>query len=128
MSDSRAHERRSKRSDDVVTALHYQLSRVRAEAELETLVLVDESGCLIAGAGAWHTCEELAAFTPLLAEPRVDLTSELRGRMREVASDSDVRSLSVGGASALLCGSGGGSRRVEALARAARGCERILAA
>ncbi len=55
-------DRRRRRSEDPITALHYQLSFARAEAELEALVLVDDSGCLVAGAGAWPLCEELAAY------------------------------------------------------------------
>src|SRR5262245_44971287 len=65
----RPFERRRRRSDDPITALHYQLSSVRAEAQLAALVLIDEGGCLIAGAGAWPLCEELAAYAPLLARP-----------------------------------------------------------
>ncbi|MEO7327770.1 MAG: hypothetical protein ABI193_04285, partial [Minicystis sp.] len=49
----RAMDRRRRRSEDPITALHYQLSFSRHEAALEALVLVDDSGCLVAGAGAW---------------------------------------------------------------------------
>ncbi|HVY47147.1 MAG TPA: hypothetical protein VHB21_14770, partial [Minicystis sp.] len=62
-------ERRRRRSHDPVTALHYQLAFTRSEAGLDAVVLVDESGCLVAGAGAWPACEELAAYAPLLARP-----------------------------------------------------------
>ena len=56
-------ERRARRSDDTMTALHYQLAFARHEGGFEALVLADSSGCLVAGAGAWPTCEMLALPT-----------------------------------------------------------------
>jgi hypothetical protein len=35
---------------------------LRAEAELEAVVVADGEGLVVAGAGAWAACEELAAF------------------------------------------------------------------
>ena len=74
-------ERRKQRSTDPIIALHYQLQAVRAEASLDALVLVDDAGCLVAGAGAWPVCEELAAFAPFLADASTT-------RSRQVASQT----------------------------------------
>ena len=45
---SSATDRRRRRSDDPITALHYQLSQTRGAARLEAVVLVDDTGCLVA--------------------------------------------------------------------------------
>src|SRR5208282_2231924 len=60
-------DRRRKRSQDPLIALHYQLAHARQDGELEAIVLADTSGIVVAGAGSWATCEELAAYAPLLA-------------------------------------------------------------
>src|SRR5260221_12613946 len=62
-------ERRARRSDDPMTALPSRLPFARPEGGFEALVLADSSGCLVAGAGAWPTCEMLAAYAPLFAHP-----------------------------------------------------------
>jgi hypothetical protein len=120
-------ERRQRRSDDVVTALHYQLASARAEAGLDALVLVDDRGSLLASAGAWAPCEELAAFAPLLARPEEVVRSAVAGRLAALAEDTTSLSLGDEQAPILLCGRGRGARR-QALLRAAEGCLRILAA
>jgi hypothetical protein len=123
---SAAAERRRRRSDDPVTALHYQLSHTRGKAGLDALVLVDETGCLVAGAGAWPLCEELAAFAPLLAHPAA-LTSDVVGtRLAAIGSEVEVRAVPLDGCEALICGRGGGAGSADLLAQAAAGCRRIL--
>jgi hypothetical protein len=119
-------ERRRRRSDDPITALHYQLSTARAEAQLEAVVLVDEAGCLVAGAGAWPICEELAAYAPLLAHTSAVKSSNVGSRIAELGPVVEVRTLLVDGCEAVLCGRGGSSKRSELIARAAEGCRRIL--
>jgi hypothetical protein len=122
-------ERRSKRSNDPLIALHYQLAQARTEASLEAVVVADESGLVVAGAGTWAMCEELAAYAPLLAqgqwsEPGLDDTS----RVAELRGEVDVQPVDVDGQTVLLC-SRGGLRRVAAMAameRAAVGVARIL--
>ena len=47
-------DRRRQRSDDPLVALHYQLANVRREAELEAIVVADDSGVVVAGAGRSH--------------------------------------------------------------------------
>jgi hypothetical protein len=119
-------ERRAKRSDDPVTALHYQLAHVRARARLDCVVLVDDCGSLLAGAGAWPSCEELAAYAPLLAHPAEIQWTDVGTRLAELARDVDVRTVRVDGSQVLLCSKGVGGR--EALDQAAKGCARILGA
>jgi hypothetical protein len=119
-------ERRRRRSDDPVTALHYQLSHTRGKAGLDAVVLVDDTGCLVAGAGAWPLCEELAAFAPLLAQPRA-LSSDVVGtRLAAIGSEVVVHAVPLDGCEALICGRGGGAGSADLIAQAAQGCRRIL--
>jgi hypothetical protein len=122
-----AGERRRRRSDDPITALHYQLSQTRSDAGLSAVVLVDDTGCLIAGAGAWPTCEELAAFAPLLASPGSVGSTAVSARLAAIEPEVFVRTLSFDGCEAVLCGKGSDGARPEVIARAADGCRRILA-
>jgi hypothetical protein len=109
-------ERRARRSDDTMTALHYQLAFARHEGGFEALVLADSSGCLVAGAGAWPTCEMLAAYAPLFAHPGAPSD----------AGQMEVQKLLIDGSEVLLCARGGGTSRSPSMARAAAGCRRIL--
>ncbi len=113
-------ERRKNRSQDPLVALHYQLSHVRSAHGLDAVVLADTSGFLVAGAGAWATCEEIAAYAPLLAERGPDSSP----RIAKVAGELDVQSLPYGDESVYLCasGKGGGADMTEL----ARGISRIL--
>lgn len=122
----RALERRRRRSEDPITALHYQLSFSRHEAELEALVLVDDSGCLVAGAGAWPVCEELAAYAPLLSRPEVIRDGSLGTRVAALADQVEVRTVLIDGCEAVICARGGSASRASSMARAAAGCRRIL--
>jgi len=119
-------ERRRRRSDDPITALHYQLAHTRSQGRLEAVVLVDDTGCLVAGAGAWPVCEELAAFAPLLADPRGSVGTAVGTRLAAIGPQVFVRPLSLDGCEALLCGRGGDPAPAEVIARAADGCRRIL--
>lgn len=123
---AKSQERRRRRSEDPITALHYQLSFARAEAELEALVLVDDSGCLVAGAGAWPLCEELAAYAPLLAHPGAIQSDSLGESLASMAREIEIRTLLIDGVEATICGRGGGVARAASIARAAAGCRRIL--
>lgn len=120
-------ERRRKRSTDPLVALHYQLSHARLDAAVDTLVLADASGMMVAGAGAWAACEELAAYAPLLAE---SAASREPSRFSNLRSEVELRAVSVDGQDVLLCARAArrGPRVGEALARAAVGIARILAA
>ena len=119
-------ERRRRRSEDTITALHYQLSVVRAVGKLDALVLVDDRGCLVAGAGAWPVCEELAAYAPLLADGSVIATAAVSTRIASLSTEVEVRTLALEGAEAVLASRGGGADRTACMLRAAAGCARIL--
>jgi len=120
-------ERRRKRSDDVVTALHYQLATARNESGLEALVLVDDRGSLLASAGAWAPCEELAAFAPLLARPEDARRNAVVGRLSDLARDTTSIAIDSLGAPLLLSAKGASDAQ-DAMLRVAAACVRILAA
>jgi hypothetical protein len=82
-------DRRRRRSVDPLIALHYQLSHARTRDELDTIVVADASGVVVAGAGSWAACEELAAYAPILARPR----SETEGAMLAGTDESRVEAL-----------------------------------
>lgn len=119
-------ERRRHRSSDTITALHYQLAAIRREAALEAVVLVDDTGCLVAGAGAWPVCEELAAYAPLLAEDPRTLRTIVSARIAAISAQAERLAFDVDGQEVLLCGRGGTDKRSGALNRAAEGVRRIL--
>jgi hypothetical protein len=116
-------DRRARRSSDPLVALHYQLSQARREALLDTLVVADGSGVVVAGAGSWASCEELAAFAPLMFE----------GAMQNDARVT-IRSVNVGIGRVLLCARAtdesveAKSARELAMKRAEQGISRILQA
>lgn len=113
-------DRRKQRSHDPLVALHYQLAQARSRDSLTAVVLADESGIVVAGAGSWAVCEELAAYAPLLAEGSAPVTD----RMLAYREALDVRLLA--GGAVFLCTHGHAPE--ESLATTARGVERILRA
>jgi hypothetical protein len=117
-------DRRRKRSVDPLIALHYQLAYTRHGGKLDAIVVADLSGVMVAGAGAWATCEELAAYAPLLAQgDRLNATTA--SRVDGMRGKVDVRRLEVDGQEVLLCARGGPMRSVF-LDQAAGGVARIL--
>jgi len=135
--DSTGSERRRRRSEDPLVALHYQLTETRSRGEIDAIVVADASGVVVAGAGSWPVCEELAAYAPLLAEgPWAVMSGEVSSRVASLRKDVEVRLLSVGGQDVLLCarrqkrtaGSPAGEGMVRDLDQAAAGISRILAA
>ena len=130
-------DRRLRRSTDPLVALHYQLSSARARGDLDAIVVADPSGVVVAGAGSWPVCEELAAYAPLLAEGDwASMTSDVSSRVEALRREVDVRLVTIGGQEVLLCARQ--KRRTEAveanaisvrdLDEAARGVSRILTA
>ena len=130
-------ERRKKRSLDPLVALHYQLSTARTEGDLETIVLADHAGTVVAGAGAWAACEEIAAYAPLFSQNEDSGDS----RIAELKSEVEVRALRISGQDVLLCSrrtrsaapprakpSDAQASREDAISRAAEGISRILRA
>ena len=85
----------------------------------------DSSGVLVAGAGRWADCEELAALAPTLSSdsPANDVVPT---RLDVIFRRTEVRRLSIDGVEVLLSAAGGGEGRDIALSRAAEGCHRIL--
>jgi hypothetical protein len=121
-----AEDRRKNRSDDPLIALHYQLAHCRHVGRLDAIVVADDAGVVVAGAGAWATCEELAAYAPLLAqgvwtEPGYDGSS----RVAELRTEVDVQPVEIDGQQVLVCARGGWMRAM-AMERAAEGVARIL--
>lgn len=122
----RLHEpdRRSRRSSDPLVALHYQLALCRTEGSLDTIVVADRAGVLVAGAGSWAACEELAAYAPLF-----ERHGPMPPRMESLRQDATLRHVIVGCDTVLVCarGSRGDAGRA-AVERASEGVGRILAA
>jgi hypothetical protein len=119
-------DRRRKRSRDPLIALHYQLAHARQDGSLDAIVLADAAGVVVAGAGSWAVCEELAAYAPLLAhgvwtEPGNDAGS----RLAELRTEVCVQKLAVDGQEVILCARGGWMRDAM-VERAAEGVSRIL--
>jgi hypothetical protein len=130
-----ADDRRRKRSADPLVALHYQLSETRSRGELDAIVVADASGVVVAGAGSWPVCEELAAYAPLLAEGSwASMTDSVTSRVETLRRDVEVRALMIGGQEVLLCarrqrrgeGSPAGEGVERDLDQAAAGISRIL--
>ncbi len=126
--DASVYDRRLRRSDDTITALHLQLSHARFHGGLEALVLVDEVGALVAGAGAWPVCEELAAFAPLLADQTALLHEETRRLTDALRPSVTLFPFSIDGTAVMLAARGPLSPETAAplLTNAASGCTRIL--
>jgi hypothetical protein len=120
-------DRRRKRSQDPLVALHYQLASTRNEERLDAVVVADDCGVVVAAAGSWAACEELAAYAPILSrgtwsEPGLRESS----RMAELRTQVDIQPVIVDGQTVLLCARG--SAKAGAMDRAAAGVARILRA
>jgi hypothetical protein len=119
-------DRRRKRSSDPLVALHYQLAYSRHAEGLEAIVVADDTGVVVAGAGAWAICEEMAAYAPLMAHGVWTEPGAVAGsRVSELRAHVDVQPLDIQGQRVLLCARGG-AMRPASMARAARGVTRIL--
>jgi len=120
-------ERRKRRSADPIVALHLQLAAVRTAAELEAVVLVDDMGCVVAGAGAWPICEELAAFTPFLIANTTPCSRSVASQAAKMAPDTHLLPMSIDGMDVVLCARAPQGKNIEyQMDRAAAGCQRIL--
>jgi hypothetical protein len=118
-----AEERRRKRSNDPLVALHYQLASARQEGRLDAIVVADDAGLVVAAAGAWAVCEELAAYAPLMARSESDVPSA--SRMAQMREKVEIQTVDVDGQTVLVC-SQGGRKPGRATELAARAVERIL--
>jgi hypothetical protein len=110
-------ERRTNRSTDPLVALSRMLESARTRNGLPILAIADPSGLLVAGAGAFPDCEELAAHAPLLldGEPANDILPA-----------SEVEIVHLDGGEVLVCGVGEPESWERALPDVVAGCERIL--
>jgi hypothetical protein len=122
-------DRRRRRSVDPLVALHYQLAYARKNGSLDAIVVADASGVVVAGAGSWATCEELAAYAPLLARASFDDVSlPVASRVESMRSQVGVRTMVIDGQEVLLCARSPrpGPARDASLEDAASGVARIL--
>jgi len=115
-------ERRQNRSADRSLALRYQLEYTKEKGGLEAVVLSDEDGLLLAGAGESGVCEELGAYAPLLCRSPMGMRLPPLLRGGEVA----VRSMALHGTGLFVSCLGGGVARDSLLSHSKRGMERIL--
>ncbi len=121
-------ERRLERSEDPLVALHYQLTRARRDGRLDAIVLADEAGLVVAGAGGWAVCEELAAYAPLIVQGLWGEPTREEDRGSHAAAlrtKVDVHPVNVEGLTVLLCARGGDDR-ASVMKQAANGVARIL--
>jgi hypothetical protein len=99
-----ADDRRRRRSSDPLVALHYQLSAARSRGDLDAIVVADPSGVVVAGAGSWPVCEELAAYAPLLADGEwSSMSTQVSSRVEALRHEVDVRTVSIAGQDILIC-------------------------
>jgi hypothetical protein len=115
-------ERRKQRSTDPLVALHYQLAQSKSRSAVDAIVLADSAGVVVAGAGAWVVCEELAAYAPLFSQRG----EELPARVASMRAECEVRTMTAGGQPMLLCAMGKSSARTRAADLASEGVVRIL--
>lgn len=116
-------ERRSRRSSEDHVAVRYQLEHTRERAGLHALVLADNDGLEVAGAGDRAIRAELSAMAPLIARciMGVPLPPLLRG------ADVSVRAIELNGQPLYIASAGGGMARDAFLAQSMQGVKRILA-
>ncbi len=117
-------DRRKQRSTDPLVALHYQLAQSKSYSTAEAIVLADTSGVVVAGAGSWVICEELAAYAPLFSQAAAGLPD----RVASLREECEVREMTAGGQPMLLCAMGKSGARTRAADLASPGVVRILEA
>ncbi len=117
----RGPDRRSTRSDDPLVALGRLLDGVRRHSGIEALAVADPTGLLIAGAGAFRACEELAATAPFADGAAANDT--VPSRIDIISRDTEVRSLTIDGVEVFLVARDPAGSGLDA---AESGCRRIL--
>ncbi|MDP9033459.1 MAG: hypothetical protein M3O50_01525 [Myxococcota bacterium] len=122
----RPEERRRQRSEDPLVALDYQLARTRSVGGFDAVVVADEAGLVVAGAGGAGLCEELAAHAPLIARgfSNQRLLDPQWGSS-VIRPEINVHVVEVERQIVLLCARGGNAGS-SALRQAAVGVARIL--
>jgi hypothetical protein len=109
---------------DPLLALSRLLDEARERTGIASLAVADDWGLLIAGAGSWANCEELAARAPLLARAEVAANDTIPTRLDVLARRSEVRRVTIDGMRVFICGEG--DNAAQAVAGATRSVERIL--
>jgi len=117
---SNPEDRRKQRSLDPLVALHYQLAQTKTHSAVDAIVLADASGVVVAGAGSWVICEELAAYAPLFEH------DDVPARVATLRAECEVRSVTANGQPMLVCAMGKSSARAQAVEQASHGVARIL--
>src|SRR5215210_1120465 len=123
---SRDQERRTHRSADALAALSRLLDGARRRSGLDALAVADETGILVAGAGAFRACEQLAAEAPFLDGPSAPANDTVPTRLDVLTRRSVALRVSVDGIGVLVCGRGASAMPGQTLTDVARGCVRIL--
>lgn len=124
-------DRRRRRSQDPLIALHHQLTSAKAEQRIEAIVIADSAGMVMAAAGAWATCEEIAAYAPLIDRGLADASLSASDRLMTMSRGIHVRRVDVAGDTLLLCSRSEASEKAPGEAwfdRTAAGIRRILRA
>ncbi len=114
-------ERRKQRSADP-SSLSTTSSLKANQSTADAIVLADTSGVVVAGAGSWVICEELAAYAPLFSQSETGLPD----RVASLRAECEVREMTAGGQPMLLCAMGKSSARTRAADLASAGVVRIL--
>lgn len=117
-------ERRRKRSNYRGLSLHYWLAAVAARTRALAFVVADPSGLLIASSLRGPEAEELAAIVPLLYRDAAAPLVGVKWRQMPIQVDQ----ITIDGMPLLLCAVGDRPACHSAMAQAAGGVERILAA
>jgi hypothetical protein len=119
-------ERRRRRTEDVMEALHLQLDACRLDAELEAMVVADDHGMCLASSGLPATCLEIAARLPIIGRKTDGWSGTLLGAQGGVPVA--MKKIELDGATHLYACAVGGEkdRHAGELSRAEAGVRRIL--
>jgi hypothetical protein len=126
-------ERREKRSEQTYQAIKYQLEHIFENQHLESFVLGDSNGLVLASAGEEIDASVLAAFAPVIHKhrgksSRQNILSKVASMMPKAELDTlRIRPFMIDGEMLFLCSLGERSIRGEAgLYRAVTGIRRIM--
>ncbi len=109
---------------DPLKTLSRLLDRAREDTGIAAIAVADDFGLLIAGAGSWSSCEELAARAPLLDQERIAANDTVPTRLDVLARRSEVRRVTIDGMRVFICGEG--ANAAQAIAGATASVERVL--
>jgi hypothetical protein len=118
-------DRRHRRTDDVLEALHLQMDACREDGEMMAMVVADEHGMCLASSGAAQTCSEIAARLPILSRKAGDWEGVLLGARGGMPVA--MKRFQFEGNELYACAIGGNpDRHASELSRAEVGVARIL--